>query len=239
MPHHTIATTRSDASRPRRVGKRPGPKPTFSLGDAVRAALSLGIDRFTMGGVARELGVAPSALYRVVPDRDALIREALASILSRRTPPPADLPWQDQLRALADGAWELLDEYPGLAAVTVVTPHAEDAAGRLLSGALEALVSAGLPAADAVFALDFVLDTVTVSHLGYRSRKAKEDDAADADVSAQPPTDAADLGDRAESLASGAAPSEVFVPEAVDGARGWLSRKIELIIGGIEAGLAS
>lgn len=239
VPNSTTPVTRPDASHPRRIGKRPGPKPTFSLSDAVRAALALGIDRFTMGGVARELGVAPSALYRVVPDRDALIREALASIITHHTAPSHDQPWQDQLRELADGTWELLDQHPGLAAVALTTPQAEDAATGFLAGVVEGLVGAGLEPSDALFAVDFVVDTVMVSHLGYSAR-------VDAEQAAGEPghTDAADavtpqdLSARAAALATGTEASEVFVPERIATTRSWLARKIELIIGGIEAGLA-
>ena len=55
-----------------RLGRKTGPKPKFTSEDAVMAALRLGIDRFTIAGVATQLGVATSAVYRLFDSRDAL-----------------------------------------------------------------------------------------------------------------------------------------------------------------------
>ena len=56
-----------------RLGRKTGPKPKFTSEDAVMAALHLGIDRFTIAGVATQLGVATSAVYRLFDSRDALV----------------------------------------------------------------------------------------------------------------------------------------------------------------------
>lgn len=206
-----------DASRPRRLGKRPGPKPTFNLRDAIDAALELGIDRFTMGAVARNLDVAPSALYRVVPDRDALIREALAFIIRQATPPNPDQPWADQLRALADRAWDVLDAHPGVATAMVTVPGAEDTAADFLDKTVAGLTAAGLARGEALFAVDFVLDTVLVTHIGYAARVGG-DTAASPDAGAEGPL----------------TPSVVFVPESAASARAGLRRKVEVIIAGVQ-----
>jgi len=58
-----------------RLGRKTGPKPKFTSEDAVMAALHLGIDRFPIAGVATQLGVATSAVYRLFDSRDALVLE--------------------------------------------------------------------------------------------------------------------------------------------------------------------
>ena len=86
----------------------------FTRDDVVMAALEIGVDRFTMGKVARLLGVSAVDLGRSVSSRDDLLVACLERVSADITLPPAGLSWQKYLRQLADSLWDVLDANPGL-----------------------------------------------------------------------------------------------------------------------------
>ena len=86
----------------------------FTRDDVVTAALEIGVDRFTMGKVARQLGVSTADLGRTVSSRDDLLVACLERVSADVTLPPTGLSWQDYLRQLSDSLWDVLDANPGL-----------------------------------------------------------------------------------------------------------------------------
>jgi AcrR family transcriptional regulator len=103
-----------DPGSPRRATGRP---PKFTAEDAVRAALRIGIADFTMGEVARTLGVTTPALYRLFPGRADLVDACFRHILTEMplTPPASEkAAWREILSETAEHIWQLLTRYPGL-----------------------------------------------------------------------------------------------------------------------------
>lgn len=154
-----------------RHGKRPGPKPTFRLDDAIDAALAEGIRDFTIGGVAKRLNVAPSALYRVVADRDALVHEAIRRILQDFKPAPADLPWQDQIRLNSAELWWLVSRYEGVSTILLLAPDLYGVVKDLVHQVVNNYVEVGLPLDKSLFAVDTVTEMILAGSVSYASLK--------------------------------------------------------------------
>ena len=142
-----------------RLGRKTGPKPKFTSEDAVVAALRLGIDRFTIAGVATQLGVATSAVYRLFDSRDALVHACLAHAGRSMTPPPDGLSWQDILRHAAEEVWACCEKYPGLDITICQFPSAFTHIEDYLRNIVGQLVKTGLGQEQAAFAFDFIGDT--------------------------------------------------------------------------------
>ncbi|UQN28511.1 TetR/AcrR family transcriptional regulator [Brachybacterium kimchii] len=260
------------SSKPAPSGRalRTGPKPRFTADQAVDAALGLGIERFTLAGVAAALGISAPALYRVVDSHEDLVDLCLARIAGQMRLPTSGASWQDQLRFFADETWRLTQEHPGLPATILERPGAHlHLAGtmRALIGSLEAADFPG-GAEEIAFALDFLGDTVFVTHIGilpYRQADASGRRGIDralekqADLRGAAWTGAGDgtaghdehagrAADSGETAAVGdgpaagdddpGAPSVLTIDESWTG-RGMLDRKIDFIIAGIEQGLLS
>ncbi|GAA3573226.1 hypothetical protein GCM10022222_66900 [Amycolatopsis ultiminotia] len=104
---------------------RRGRPAKLSLETIVEAALPRDPDQVTMQAVATELGVAPSALYRWVRDREHLLDLVSAELARRITTP--DLPtaqnWRQWLLGYARDLREGLHEVPGFAVRLLTGPH--------------------------------------------------------------------------------------------------------------------
>nr|WP_300145012.1 TetR/AcrR family transcriptional regulator [Propionicimonas sp.] len=148
-----------------RLGRKTGPKPTFNSQDVINAAVSLGLDRFTMADVAGKIGVTQSALYRLFDSREALLQACLGQAAAAIMWPHEDWPWSDQLRSWAFTVWNVCEQYTGLDQTLLTTPgvHAHIQAG--LSGLLEGLQRAGLPRERAKFAISLMGDVVLTAHV--------------------------------------------------------------------------
>ncbi|MBV7294722.1 hypothetical protein KRX51_02155 [Corynebacterium sp. TAE3-ERU12] len=155
-----------------RPSRRPGPKPTFTLDDAIDAALEEGIRDFTIGSVAKRLGVAPSALYRVTEDRRALVGAILDRLAQELQPSSHDLPWQDQIRGNAAELWRLVNKHEGLAMV-LLTLDIYDNVRDPLANIVTGLVKGGLKVYQALFLLDLVAETTLVSSVNYAPLKRR------------------------------------------------------------------
>ncbi|GAB2512798.1 hypothetical protein CATRI_08120 [Corynebacterium atrinae] len=66
----------------------------------INAALKLGLDTFTLGGIA--------AL------RADLVELALIRVAASLVPPPNHLTWQEQLRIYVESMWGTLENHPGI-----------------------------------------------------------------------------------------------------------------------------
>lgn len=144
-----------DPSRTR-PGKRPGPKPRLSRELIIEAATR--VDPLTIGSIAVELGASPGSLYRHVDSlRD--ITTGAAEWLFVSTPMPGDdLDWRSYLEVEASHRLELLGSHPGLFADAAA--HLTEVAADRLTRLVRALETKGFTTADAVLALDTVIDLV-------------------------------------------------------------------------------
>lgn len=143
-------------------GKRPhrktGPKPTFDREDVINQALAIGLDKFTMSEVAKGLGVATSALYRIY-SRDTLLTACIEHITdSPREYPDGD--WKELLRDYAYYLSRMCSTYPGLAQALLSHPNSLFAYRKHVTNLLERLNDAGFSRGQALFAIDVVTNFV-------------------------------------------------------------------------------
>ncbi len=142
---------------------RRGRPPRFTINDAVRLALDLGIADFTMPQVARRLGVTTPALYRRFPSREDLTAACLTAIGREQPDPPENLIWRENLQFLADQLWTTLLQHPGLDQVMSTLPRslgeALDPTGRMVAG----LVANGFTTSQIIFATQYITDLATTS----------------------------------------------------------------------------
>lgn len=93
-------------------------RPRSITPDAIaEAGMAIGLQDLTFVGVARSMGISHMALYKHVPNVEAL-RALVAEQIFHRWPLPApdpDAPIVDYLRALAAAVWQLTRDHPGLA----------------------------------------------------------------------------------------------------------------------------
>ncbi|WP_092533433.1 TetR/AcrR family transcriptional regulator [Actinomyces ruminicola] len=234
-------------TRTTRQGNPTGPKPGFTRRNVVEAALEIGIDRFTLSDVAQRLGVATSALYRTISSREDLLRACLDRVAADTDFSDLGGPWRQVARDYAERLWVLLEARPGLAGVLVSTSWAYQFFARPITQARHALTQGGLSPDDAVLALDFIADTVISVHLQTEVARAPasegpgisaKETGADAQGGLSSPSglEAArrrfEADGRATQLPAELAPSSAWID------RGWLDRKIEVIIRGIASNTA-
>lgn len=159
-----------------RPGKKTGPKPRITRGDIVDAVLEIGLDKFTLTDVAAKLGVSPSALYRHVESRDDIIGLVLARVARGLSTDVTAATWQDLLRDYGRTFWDTCEHYPGLSRVLIGFPGAPVVARKVLANYLKRLQEFGLGRQRAIFALDFIGDTVLIVHQGVSAmREVRED----------------------------------------------------------------
>lgn len=197
-----------------RLGRPTGPKPGFTRAEVVAAALALGVADFTLAGVAARLGVATSALYRTISSREDLLRACLDEIAARIdfTPDPDD--WRRNARNQADALWTELEASPGLDRVLLAVPWAAECFADTIGAAHRAFMAAGMNEEDAALAVDVVGDTVISSHVGVTALRA----------------------DRAGGTGPRPGRSALPTPFHLDSSwleRGWLDRKIDLLVDGL------
>ncbi|WTW96889.1 TetR family transcriptional regulator [Streptomycetaceae bacterium NBC_01309] len=140
----------AEPPRPRARTPRVGRPPTLDRDRIVAAVLAQDLDTLTMQGVARSLGVAPSALYRWVRNRDELLDLASAEMGRRIVPdePPTAETWQRWLTDLAHGIRREFRAVPGFAARMLATGvHREAGHGPVERAVAEAFVLGGHPPA--------------------------------------------------------------------------------------------
>ncbi|RAX22162.1 MULTISPECIES: TetR/AcrR family transcriptional regulator [Actinomyces] len=228
-----------------RLGNPTGPKPGFARRDVVEAALEIGIDRFTLSDVAQRLGVATSALYRTISSREDLLRACLDRVAADTDFSDLGGPWRQVARDYAERLWVLFEARPGLAGVLVSTSWAYQFFARPITQARQAFTQGGLSPDDAVLALDFIADTVISVHLQTEVARAPvggapttSPEGTSADGRGGAPDGPSGLEEarrryeadgRAEQLPAALAPSSAWID------RGWLDRKLEVIIRGIAA----
>ena len=128
------------------VTRGPGRPATITRSDVVGAALRLaqevGLDRFTMGQLADELGVAPMTAYHHVANRTELVQLVVEELLNRvDIPDPAEGTWDVRLKLLEANVRRELGGVPGIR--TGISPNGSEASRRLAESVLGILADAG------------------------------------------------------------------------------------------------
>lgn len=231
---HPGATTSHATTMLSAMSRKTGPAPRFDVSDAVTAAIKLGVDRFSMAQVASELGITPPALYRVVASREELLQRCMTHIVQHMHLPAPELPWQQQLRAIAEEMWRLCETYPGLSLAAISTPSVHEQVGPVLTNLVTVLRTGGCPLSPShiLFALDFIGDTVFMTHIGIVPMRERGTDGLTGLERVQREYRNAAIGGRQLFDAQG------FVNDPTWTKRGFLNPKIDFIIAGLESGLA-
>lgn len=114
-----------------------------------------GIDGFNMRRLGRELGVDPMAIYRHLPNKDALL-DGIVERLWRgvKLPERPDLSWQELLHQTFLAVRERLLAHPRAAVLIGTRPAITPAMLKLIDGMLARLSRAGLPEAQAMPLID-------------------------------------------------------------------------------------
>ena len=153
-------------------GPKLGRKPAFSADDVIAAAIAEGIDTFTLSAVARRLGVVTAAIYRVFPSRDDLVIACLDAAGATIALPEPEQDWRESLRLWADECWRLCEEYPGLSRLVFAFPAAPTRIAHVVAAYADNLAVQGKSRRQAMFALDFIGDTVFACHLGVEAMRS-------------------------------------------------------------------
>lgn len=159
----------------RSIGKKAGRKPAFTEQDVIAAVLAEGIDSFTLAGVARRLGVVTAAIYRLYSSREDVVVACLDHIAGTFRVPEESDDWQTILRLWAEECWRLCDGYPGLSRVVYTYAPAFTRIEHIIVEYARCLAVHGKSQKQAMFALDFIGDTVFACYLGVESWRARDD----------------------------------------------------------------
>jgi AcrR family transcriptional regulator len=130
---------------------RRGRPPVQDLDRIVSVAAAMDPGRLTMAAVAAQLDVSPSALYRWVADRDALL-DLVSATMARRILPtwsPGGDDWQDWLLEWAHNVRREFTAVPGFALRVLTGPHREAGHTALEQAATRAFVAGGATPDDA------------------------------------------------------------------------------------------
>lgn len=204
-------------------GRKVGRKPTFTAEDVVVAALAEGIDRFTLAAVAERLGVVTTAIYRIFPSRDDLVIACLDAAGATIALPAADLHWRATLRLWADECWRICEDFPGLSRLVYTYPAAPTRIQYVFRAYANNLAAQGRTPGQAMFAIDFIADTVFASHWGVESMRSVDEQGRSG---LQTVRDA--IGDAAPDA------DAVFRPDDSWTERTAMDAKVEFILAGLE-----
>jgi AcrR family transcriptional regulator len=187
------------------------------------------VDRFTLTQVAARLDVTPPALYRVVTSRDELLGLCFSRIMRAMRVPEATLGWQDQLRAFAQAIWDLCEQFPGMPLALVGNPSVHERVSSAMVEFVGRVAGTDLSPDTALFALDFIADTVCMTHIGIVPMRERGADGMTGLERSQ--------ANYHSAAAEGGFSGDLFEQDPAWLERGFLDRKIDFIIAGLEAGL--
>lgn len=147
----------------RSIHRKTGPKPRFERDDVIEAALRLGLDRFTLGDIAVQLGVSTSTLYRTIRSRDDIIEAALTRVADELHAPDPEADPQTMLTSLATDLWTKMDTYLGLNRVFVSFPPSVQIMNTVSVPVFNHLATHGI--ANPMRVVTLTWDCVVASHL--------------------------------------------------------------------------
>ena len=133
------------------------------LDAAVAIADRHGLAAVSMRAVAEQVGVTPMALYPHIGSKAELLDAMVGRVLGELLPLQAGTDWRDQLRRLAWASRNLARRHPWVASLMFSRPSIAPDAVRVTDAIYQALLVAGVPAAD-VPRLERLLSTFV---LGY------------------------------------------------------------------------
>lgn len=164
----------------KKQGRPASNAPALTRERILEAALALvdagGVERLTMRGLARGLGVDPMAIYHYLPGKAAILHALVDSVMGRAQPALApDADWREHVRAVAHAHWSLARAHPSLLRWLALDPSAwTPAALRLTEALLQAFHHAGLPLARSLLAADVIADYVNGCALAERSASGSD-----------------------------------------------------------------
>jgi AcrR family transcriptional regulator len=172
---------------PRRVpvSRRDRPaKPALSREAAVAAAVAImrdeGLERLTMRRLAAALDTGPASLYVYVRNMAELHGAILDDLLAdlEMSAPDSGGQWQRELTRLLTAYTELLFQYPSLARSVLSLRPSGPSYLRLIDTLLGLLLAGGVPAGQAAWGVDLLLQhaTATAAEQGTRDESADADD---------------------------------------------------------------
>ncbi|MEV0614228.1 TetR/AcrR family transcriptional regulator [Nonomuraea sp. NPDC050404] len=217
-----------EGTREWRVHGRPrGRPPRITRAAIADAALAIGFDNLTLALVADRLGVAHSALYRHIADREELVVVAINRAISATDWPEPTGEWRSDLEAQAGAIWSVLEAHPGLIKEFLRLKQFPEEVMLRFGWAVRRLIDCGFAVEDAFLAVDTVFDLA----IDVFSRGQQMD----------APTDGTMLRDSTAEAwveAAGPAVAPVMRRALAEPAALWFHRKLKLVLDGIAASLA-
>lgn len=208
------------------LARRIGRPPLTDRAALLAAARGIGFAGLTVGSVTAAVGVKYSTFYRHFPSLDALVTALVDTVCEDELEfPPPGLSWQDTVLGTCDAVQAVLDRYPGMAAAVVGLPDLPHQILGIYRRLTETLTEAGFDAEGAALGAVCVLETVTVTELTTPGLGRSLPDRQRQVELAQPPIDIGVQAATAQLIDQ--APST------------WITRKITLLIRGLEAELAA
>ncbi|MDQ4117590.1 MAG: TetR/AcrR family transcriptional regulator [Actinomycetota bacterium] len=212
----------SDERPVRRIGR----PPLTDRAALLAAARGIGFAELTVGSVTAAVGVKYSTFYRHFPSLDALVTALVDTVCEEELElPPRGPAWQDTVLGTCEAVQALLDRYSGMAAAVVALPRLPARIVEIYRQLTEILTEAGFDAERAALGAVCALETVTVTELTTPGPGRSLPDRQREIETADPPLDIGVLAATAKL---------VDQPPSV-----WTSRKIQLLIRGLEADLAA
>jgi AcrR family transcriptional regulator len=115
---------RRDPTTDQRRPRRPGRPPRTSLDTLARAAVELGLDRFTIAAVAERAGVGESTVYSHCGTREGLFAAGAAAVLAQLDTSSDAESWSELVEVVAERTLVLAREHPGLGEYVLRGPYA-------------------------------------------------------------------------------------------------------------------
>lgn len=192
----------------------------------VEAVLAKGFAGLTVPAVAERLGVSTITVYRYAPTRAELLSLAWNHVITTTRWPPITGTWREVLRDQGIAFWNVLAEHPGVVTelarllVPVEMMHHID-------GITEALIDRGFVPADALLAVDFVIDLTVDHRRGVENIRGAIDESIVDELAESWAPNESDSPHRA---AARAAMRDAILVDPFD----WYRQKLELALDGIE-----
>jgi Bacterial regulatory proteins, tetR family. len=145
------------------------------MDDLIQAAIAQGLDHFSLSAIARSLGVAPPALYRLVQTREHLLYACLEKVAEEMPKPSLEASWQDAVTLWGDGLWDLCERYPGLDRILINCPDSLSSLRTTVRGFAETFSNGDSVNESLIEVLESIADTVLASHIAattWRERRA-------------------------------------------------------------------
>lgn len=140
-------------------------RPRLSRSIILTAALDLvdrhGTDALSMRRLGKELGVEAMSLYNHVPNKAALLDGLVEQVISKLEPAPRDVPWQEQVRAMARCYRNVVGAHPNVVPLVAMRPFNTLATLRPLETALQVVREAGFGDDDALHAVRTIVSFAT------------------------------------------------------------------------------